>query len=59
MISSPKCEAVQPQTPIFAEAFFFLLKPPSSEKSLCTGRSLTEQVLIRIRSALVTSSVSV
>jgi len=51
MISPPRWLAVQPQTPTLAPGFFFRLNCPSSEKSLSTGFSLTEQVLIRIRSA--------
>jgi formate dehydrogenase assembly factor FdhD len=51
IISFPKWLAVQPQTPIFAPSFLYLLKTPISEKSLATGFSLTEQVLMMIMSA--------
>ena len=58
MMSAPKCEAVQPVTPILAPSFLCFLNTPISEKSFATGFSRTEQVLIIIRSACDKSSVS-
>ena len=58
IISLPRCDAVQPVTPIFAVFFLYLLKIPISEKSLETGFSRTEQVLIIIKSASSTLSVN-
>jgi len=57
MISSPRWLAVHPVTPILAPGFRWVRKRPISLKSLATGFSRTEQVLMMIRSA--SSSLSV